>query len=111
MLEIGTYEKSYRGLNMEDGQFFSITTERRQFRIAVNISEEFDWLSIFRDKGVILTSRCNTLLTNQIHWLFYPGVPGSNPVQILYFYHVFIHLFVTDFVHKKLSVIVSTCTN
>ena len=31
-LEIGTYEKSYRGLNLEDGQFFSITTERRQFR-------------------------------------------------------------------------------
>ena len=32
-LEIGTYEKNYRGLNLEDGQFFSITTVRRQFRI------------------------------------------------------------------------------
>ena len=24
---------------------------------------------------------------------FWPGVPGSNPVQILYFFHAFIHLF------------------
>ena len=32
-LEIGTYEKSYRGLNLEDGQFFSITTLRWPFQI------------------------------------------------------------------------------
>ena len=32
-LEIDTYEKSYKGLNLEDGQIFSITTERQQFRL------------------------------------------------------------------------------
>ena len=32
-LEIGTYKKNYRGLHLKDGQFFSITTERQQFRI------------------------------------------------------------------------------
>ena len=32
-LEIGTYEQSYRGLNLEDRQFFSITFVKQQFRI------------------------------------------------------------------------------
>ena len=33
-LEIGPYEQSNRGLNLEDRQFFSITTERWQFLIS-----------------------------------------------------------------------------
>ena len=40
-LEIHTYEKSYRHLNLEDRQFFSITTEQWQFRIPCE-SNEFD---------------------------------------------------------------------
>ena len=42
--QLGTYEKSYRGLNLEDRQFFCITTVKWQFKSAVNISMEFDWL-------------------------------------------------------------------
>ena len=37
-----------------------------------------------------------------IVFAFHPGIPGSNPVQILYFCHAFIHSFRTLFVRIKL---------
>ena len=52
-LEIGTYEKSYRGLNLEDGQYFSIPTEHSNYKSAANISIGFHWLFIFRNTRLL----------------------------------------------------------
>ena len=36
------------------------------FKAAVNISNEFDWLSILRDTRLFLRTGCNASLTSQI---------------------------------------------
>ena len=66
MLEIGTYEKNYRGLNLEDGNFSLLQLSFGNFKSADDISNKFDWLSILRDTRLFFRTGCNASLTNQI---------------------------------------------
>ena len=77
-LEIGTYEKS---LGVWTWKAFSLLQlNDGNFEFAVNISNEFDWLSIFRDTWSLLRTGCNASLTN---WKDHGFAYGAERVKVV----------------------------
>ena len=72
------------------------SVENAGMAFVMGANERNEFFEMLRETAIqYLTTALGRILFSSVVLVlaFRPGVPGSNPVQILYFCHAFIHLF------------------